>query len=317
VAQPSPVAPNGTIIAMAASEHFFCPECNAKLKFGRSPKTRVTCPRCGHQFDFQASPEAIDPFANRIDDAPPTGDADEPIGSNTAFGMVLQELAAVPQAARRDLDFGDEIDEAPPPAEDEEIYGAPPALPKRRAAASGQEQTPKELATKKSRKKRRNRTKLSADALWLYLGAGGILVLLIIVAAVIFRPGAMFGRSLTPAEVAGTYVSEQQPGLKITLRPDGTWGIEDHSQGGDVRIDGLVYSIKGRKILCDAPQEMKSKPRERIFIDSPLPKRNLYEIIAIEFSDLSFKNGTLISPTRGRFTREAESLEEPAAAPVP
>jgi hypothetical protein len=299
---------------MATSEHFFCPECNAKLKFGRSPKTRVTCPRCGHQFDFQASPESIDPFAKDIDDAPPPGDADEPIGSNTAFGMVLQEIAAAPQAARRDLDFGDEIDEAPPPAEDEEIYGAPPALPKRRAAASGREQTPEVLANKKSRKKRKNRIRLPADAIWLYLGGAGLLALVVFAAAVVFRPGAMFGRSLTPAEVAGTYVSEQRPGLKITLRPDGTWGIEDQSQGGDVRFDGLVYSIKGRKILCDAPEGMKSKPRERIFIDSPFPKRNLYEIISIEFSDLSFKNGTLVSPTRGRFTREDASKEEPAAA---
>jgi hypothetical protein len=307
------VAPDGTIIAMAASEHFFCPECNAKLKFGRSPKTRVTCPRCAHQFDYQASPESIDPFAKEVDDAPPPGNADEPIGSNTAFGMVLQELAAVPQPARRDLDFGDEIDEAPPPEEGEQIYGPPPALPKRRES-SVWKRKPKELA---NGKKRKNWAGFPADAIWFYLGGAGLLALVIFAAAVIFRPGAVFGRSLTPAEVAGTYVSEQQPGLKITLCADGTWGIEDQSQGGDFRIDGLVYSIKGRTILCDAPAEMKSKPRERIFIDSPFPKRKLYEMIAIEFSDLSFKNGNLVSPTRGRFTREAESLEEQAAAPAP
>jgi hypothetical protein len=297
------------MIPMPTSEHFFCPECNAKLKFGRRARTRVTCPRCGHQFDYQSSPESIDPFAKEIDDAPPSEDADQPIGSTTAFGMVLQEIAAAPPAPR-DVDFGDEIDAAPQPAEDEEIYGPPPALPKRRAS-SVWERKPKELATdgKKSRKRR------PSDAIWLYLGGAGLLALVIFAAAVIFRPGAVFGRSLTPAEVAGTYVSERHPELKITLCADGTWGVEDESQGGDVRIDGLVYSIKGRKILCDAPEGMRSKPRGKIFIDQPMPKRNLYESIALEFNDLSFKNGTLVSPTRGRFTREQEAdKEEPASA---
>jgi hypothetical protein len=291
------------MVPMPTSEHFFCPECNAKLKFGRRPKSRVTCPRCGHQFDYQSSPESIDPFAQEIDAAPPPENADQPIGSTTAFGMVLQEIAAAPPP--RDVDFGDEIDAAPPPEDGEEMYGPSPALPKRRAS-SVWERKPKELA--KGGKKRRKR--LRSDAIWLYLGGAGLLALVIFAAAVIFRPGAVFGRSLTPAEVAGTYVSERRPGLKVTLCIDGTWGVEDQGQGGDFRVDGLVYSIKGRKILCDAPEGMRSKPRDKIFIDQPLPKRTFQERIALEFSDLSFKNGTLISPTRGRFTREEEPPEE-------
>src|SRR5580704_4999155 len=119
---------------MPTSESFFCPECNAKLKFGRRAKTRVTCPRCAHQFDYQALPEDIDPFAKEIDDAPPE-DADQAIGSTTAFGMVLQEVAAAPAPARHDVDFGDEVDAPPPPEHVEEIYGSALALPKRRASS--------------------------------------------------------------------------------------------------------------------------------------------------------------------------------------
>jgi len=40
-------------------------------------------------------------------------------------------------------------------------------------------------------------------------------------------------------------------------------------------------------------------------------------MIAIEFSDLSFKNGTLISPTRGRFTQEQGANKQEAAEAAP
>jgi hypothetical protein len=67
------------------------------------------------------------------------------------------------------------------------------------------------------------------------------LVVVVFAAAAIFHQGAVFGRSLTPAEVAGTYVSDRHPALKITLCPDGTWGVEDQSQSGDLRIDRRSY----------------------------------------------------------------------------
>jgi hypothetical protein len=285
---------------MSASEHLFCPACNAKLQFGQRAKTRVTCPRCGHQFDYQAPAESIDPFANEAGDATPAEDADEPIGSTTAFGMVLQEIAAGPSPPRRDVDFGDEIDDAPAPEEDGQNYGPPPAIPKRRPAESVWKHKPGEHAKDGKRRKKR----FSSEAIWLYLGSTGLLALVLFVLFTIFRPGAMFGRSLTPEEVAGAYVSERQPGLKLTFLADGTWGIDDQSAGGHLQVDGLVYSVKGRKLLCDAPEGMRSKLREKIFIDRPLPKRTMYERIALEFGDLSFTNGTLVSPTKGRFKRE-------------
>ena len=112
-------------------------------------------------------------------------------------------------------------------------------------------QKPEVFATTKSGKKKRKFAKALKDAIWLYLAGAGLLALTLFLGYVTFRPGAILGRSLTFDEVAGTYVSEQHPGLKIILGTDGTWGVEDQSQGGDLRIDGLVYSIKGRKIVCD------------------------------------------------------------------
>jgi hypothetical protein len=48
-----------------------------------------------------------------------------------------------------------------------------------------------------------------------------------------------------------------------------------------------------------------------------LHPRSIYERIAAEFSDMSFKNGTLVSPTRGRFTRQPEPNEEEPADAMP
>jgi hypothetical protein len=245
------------------------------------------------------------------------------MGETTEFGMLLQEAAAAPRPTRRDIDFDldsndvdpDDIVDEPPPEDAEEDYGSP--LPIRRTRPpSASKGKPKVFAKTKSRKKRKL-SKALKDAIWLYLGGAGLLALTLFIGYVTFRPGAILGRSLTFDEVAGTYVSEQHPGLKIILGTDGTWGLEDQSRGGDLRIDGLVYSMKGRKIVCDAPEDLKLKPRPKIFLDLPagLRPRSIYERIAAEFSDMSFKNGTLVSPTRGRFTRQPEpNEEEPADA---
>jgi hypothetical protein len=309
---------------MSASEHFRCPECNAKLKFGRSPESRVTCPRCAHQFDYEAPAEGLDPFAHESHETAPPSDAGKPMGETTEFGLLLQEATATPRPAPKDIDFDhdsddaepDDIVEEPPPEDAEEDYGAPLPIrrPRRPSARKGK---PKVFAKTKSGKKKRKLAKALKDEFCLYLGGAGLLALTLFLVYVTFRPGAIFGRSLTFDEVAGTYVSDVHPGLKIILGTDGTWGVENQNQGGDFRIDGLVYSIKGRKILCDAPEELKLKPRPKIFLDLPagLHPRSGYEMIAAEFSDMSFKNGTLVSPTRGRFTRQpAPNEEEPADA---
>ncbi|HEV8069293.1 MAG TPA: hypothetical protein VGP76_16250 [Planctomycetaceae bacterium] len=311
---------------MAASEYFRCPECNAKLKFGRRPKSLVTCPRCAHQFDYEAPAEGLDPFAHESHETAPPSNAGKPMGETTEFGMLLQEATATPRPAPKDIDFDhdsddaepDDIVEESPPEDAEEEYGAP--LPIRRPRPpSASKGKPKVFAKTKSGKKKRKLAKALKDAIWLYLGGAGLLALTVFLVYVTFRPGAIFGRSLTFDEVAGTYVSEVHPGLKIILGTDGTWGVEDQSQGGDFRIDGLVYSIKGRKIICDAPEELKLKARPKIFLDLPagLHLRSGYERIAAEFSDMSFKNGTLVSPTRGRFTRQPEPHEEEPADATP
>jgi DNA-directed RNA polymerase subunit RPC12/RpoP len=68
-----------------SNEYFRCPSCNAKLQFGKRPKSRVTCPRCGHQFDYKPP----QPDAEAVQAAKPQDE----LGSTAAFGMALQEAA--------------------------------------------------------------------------------------------------------------------------------------------------------------------------------------------------------------------------------
>jgi hypothetical protein len=84
---------------MPSNEYFRCPSCNAKLQFGKRPKSRVTCPRCGHQFDYKAPRPDAEPV-------PATKPVDE-LGSTAAFGMALQEATG----ASRESELADESDE--------------------------------------------------------------------------------------------------------------------------------------------------------------------------------------------------------------
>jgi hypothetical protein len=298
---------------MPDSEELRCSECNARLKFGRRAKARLRCPRCGHEFDYQPPAESLDPFIDEANVAAAEEAAEESAadsgGPVSEFGAVLQEITAPPAAVRSEVDFGDEITAAPLRQVEqlEEVnYGPPPTVRKRRQAA--------ESALKHKPKRRKRRSWFRSDEIWLYLGGAGLFALFLFVCFVVFRPGAILGRSLTPEEVAGTYVSEINPKLKITFLPDKTWGFDEETEGGHVQIDGMVYSIKGRKIICDAPDELKARPGKRILLDTPLPlipHRSPYERIAAEFGDLTFKNGTLVSMTKGRFTRVEALPEEP------
>jgi hypothetical protein len=281
---------------MPTSEFFFCPECNAKLKFGRRTKPRVTCPRCGQEFDYRGRDEVADPFL-----------ADQ---------IAESAVAAIPPI-REDIDFGDEIVNARTLAEDDE-YGQPPALPIRRASSSPvKKRNPEQVLKTQPRKRRSKSAALSRDAIWLYLAGAVLLALVAFVVIVIARPGTMFGRSLTPEEIAGTYVSENNPGLRLTFAADGTWEMDDVSQWVPISIGGLVYAIKGRKIICDIPEEEKVEPKQPIFIDRPfaLRHRSDAERFITQFSDLTFEKGTLISPTKGRFKREPDpNAADPAFA---
>jgi hypothetical protein len=303
---------------MSESKSVVCPGCRAKLKFERQPKARVTCGRCGQEFDCQPTAEIIDPFAEdelvTAGDGDPSTEADEPVESLSEFEQALQDMAEARRPVRRDIDFGDDIVEAPA-EEDEDEFGPVPVL--RPAPAPVGQRRAKEVPPKKSRKRKRKRAALSADTLWLYLAGAVLLALVVFVIAVTVRPGAIFGRSLTPAEIAGTYVSEDHPGLRLTFVADGTWEIDDANQGFHFGFGGLVYSIKGRKIICDVLEELKPQPQQPILIERPLALRHrtMYDRIVAEFSDLSFKNGMLISPTKGRFTREPGPEEgDPALA---
>jgi hypothetical protein len=305
---------------MSESKSVVCPGCRAKLKFERQPKARVTCARCGQEFDYQPTADVIDPFAEdalaTTGDSSPSTDADESVESLTEFEKVLQDMAETRRPERRDIDFGDDIVDAPA-EEDEDEFGPVPVL--RPAPAPVGQRRAKEVSPKKSRKRKRKRAALSSDAIWLYLAGAVLLALVVFVVAVTVRPGAIFGRSLTPQEIAGTYVSEDQPGLRLTFVADGTWEIDDANQGFHFGSGGLVYSIKGRKIICDVPAELKPKPQQPILIDRPLAlgHRSVYDRIVADFSDLSFKNGMLISPTKGRFTREPGPEEEDPALGAP
>jgi len=95
---------------MSARVKFFCPACHAKLKFGRTPKTHVTCPRCGHEFDYQTPAEESEPIAQKPvetnSDAIHSANPKEELGTTAAFGLALKE--ATEESSRSDVE--DELD---------------------------------------------------------------------------------------------------------------------------------------------------------------------------------------------------------------
>jgi hypothetical protein len=94
---------------MPADESFRCPACKAKLKFGKRPKSRVTCPRCRHEFDYTPDP-ATRPSREADSEAAPLANPKEELGGTAAFALALQEAAqASPHAdAEENLDPFDE-----------------------------------------------------------------------------------------------------------------------------------------------------------------------------------------------------------------
>jgi hypothetical protein len=115
---------------MPANEHFRCPACRAKLKFGRRPKSRVTCPRCGHQFDYKPTAEGsegvaqqgVEPGSDPLEPAP----ARDELGGTAAFGLALKEVTGGSSGsdAEDELDvIDDEGVDASPPAKGHDEYG--------------------------------------------------------------------------------------------------------------------------------------------------------------------------------------------------
>jgi hypothetical protein len=115
---------------MPANEHFRCPACRAKLKFGRRPKTRVTCPRCGHQFDYRTTPEGSERVVQQgvesgSEPLEPASASDE-LGGTAAFGLALKEVTGGSSGsdAEDELDvIDDEVVDASPSAKGDEEYG--------------------------------------------------------------------------------------------------------------------------------------------------------------------------------------------------
>jgi hypothetical protein len=127
---------------MPSDDYFRCPACNAKLKFGKRPKSRVTCPRCGHPFDYKA-PEAD---AETVPAAKPQDE----LGSTAAFGMALQE--ATGQSRQREpVDESDEMADdfvEEPGSESGDEYGQAVApLRPRKTVARAAKEPPEAIAT--------------------------------------------------------------------------------------------------------------------------------------------------------------------------
>src|SRR5579863_9367760 len=79
---------------MPVNDYFRCPACRAKLQFGRRPKARVKCPRCGHQFDYLATLEGSGPVGKHRDATGiPSAKTKEEVGATEAFQLALQEAA--------------------------------------------------------------------------------------------------------------------------------------------------------------------------------------------------------------------------------
>jgi hypothetical protein len=138
---------------MPTNDYFRCPACRAKLAFGKRPKARVRCPRCGHEFDYDARSTGSESVAQKSAkpraDAPPAASAQEDLGGTAAFGLALQEATG---GARRpehsdaedDADVLEaEADEAPEDAEaDDSEYGPATAPLRPRMVAAPVEPEP-------------------------------------------------------------------------------------------------------------------------------------------------------------------------------
>ncbi len=302
------------------SQPIVCPGCQAKLKVGRVIRPRITCPRCGQEFDCPPPPAAedLDPFAADADKAeatrrptPKPEQSPEPIDE---FETALKPKAKPKPRDPDEIDFGDERFDLPEEAEANDHL--PPAPPLRRPVSAATFRKAVEESPRRNRR-RKKRFAPSIDALWLYLAGAVLLAIVGFVGWMTTRPGAIFGRSLRPDEIAGTYVSEENPKLILTFLADGTWEMYDGRQWIPNWIPGLVYSIEGRKIICDVPEEQKVEPKQPVFVDRPfaLRHRSGAERFIAEFSGLIFKDGAIISPTKGRFKRQPDpNAADPAAA---
>src|SRR5580704_6115892 len=115
---------------MPANEYFRCPACRAKLKFGKRPKARVTCPRCGHQFDYQATAEGSErvgqPGVKPNSDPLESANAEDELGGTAAFGLALKEVTggSAHDDAGEELDLiDDEVVDASPSVKGDEAHG--------------------------------------------------------------------------------------------------------------------------------------------------------------------------------------------------
>jgi hypothetical protein len=227
---------------MPASEHFRCPACRAKLRFGKRPKTRVTCPSCGHQFDYQtAEPiaqKAVEPNPDAIHSANP---ADE-LGTTAAFGLALKEATQEP--CRSDGEDELELIDDEIVDEDRELPAYQPLARRpgaKKKPSAKAEQKPGGGAFIAPQKSRPTAGTSKLNPMVVGLVSAGVLMILVLVAlGVVLSRGAGFG---TPAkfEQPEKYVP-LQVGFIIPLSGMMPEGWKSTSGGGGGRDGPPIFA---------------------------------------------------------------------------
>jgi uncharacterized Zn finger protein (UPF0148 family) len=212
---------------MPTNDYFRCPACRAKLKFGKRPKSQVTCPSCGHKFEYQATADGAEPAAqNPLEPSSNSADPKEELGSTAAFGLALQEATKAPHPTDAE-DEVDRIDDDQELPEYQTLARRPKAKNKSRSAVAEKPDVGDFSPTQKSRPTARA---WKPNAMVIGLGSAGILMILFLItmAVVLFR-GA--GRASAKFEPPEKYVP-LQVGFIIPLAGVMPEGWKSTSGGG-------------------------------------------------------------------------------------
>jgi len=260
-------------------DYFRCPACRAKLQFARRPKARVKCPRCGHQFDYQATPEgsgavakqpdtpgthalpsvkatgeveatkppALDPFQHESSELDPF--EPEPDDRDPSMSELSESDSSRPEFLEHELDsefpVAELADFEPADGVDDLEADQPPlplpVLPRKRKDAAGKRggARPDSELEEEQQARKKKRKRKRRASNPQIWLACGGGAFLLVLVFVFFR-FVLFGRSLTLDDVAGTYVSKKDPGQTITLGADGSCAIGSEGHGGSMHIGGFV-----------------------------------------------------------------------------
>jgi hypothetical protein len=213
---------------MPEVDYFRCPACQAKLKFGKRPKARVTCPRCGHQFDYHAPSE---PAAEKVKAG---GDSNpkEDLGGTAAFGLALTEAtrASAGSDAEDEVDLIDDEDQL---AEYQPLSRRPAAKTKRPA----KEDNPGTFVRPQKSRPTARTFKPNSMLIWVG-GAGAVLLLCLVAIGVgLFRNSGAKAAKFEPPE---EYVP-LEVGFIIPLSGMMPEGWKSNSGGGGGRDSPPIF----------------------------------------------------------------------------